>query len=43
LVQGAETVNCFYAPAASFSPVVMGDFVGSTALGGVVNFMNVKH
>ena len=42
LLQGAETVNCFYAPLADFSPVVMGDFVGSTAQGGVVNFMNVR-
>lgn len=34
--------NCFYAPLAESSPVVMGDFVGSTAEGGVVNFKNIR-
>lgn len=34
--------NCFYAPLPEASPVVAGDFVGSTALGGLVNFMNVR-
>ncbi|MEL7428003.1 MAG: cyclase family protein [Bacteroidota bacterium] len=34
--------NCFYAPLAERSPVVAGDFVGSTAEGGLLNFMNVK-
>ena len=34
--------NCFYAPLAERSPVVAGDFVGSTADGGLLNFMNVK-
>lgn len=42
LIAGAETVNCFYAPAVSYSPVRMGDFVGSTAEGGPVNFMDVR-
>ena len=35
-------VNCFYAPPFEVSPVVAGSFVGSTAQGGVVNFMNVR-
>ncbi len=34
--------NCFYAPLADCSPVVAGDFVGSTAQGGLLNFMNVR-
>jgi arylformamidase len=34
--------NCFYAPLAEASPVVAGDFVGSTAQGGLVNFMNIR-
>ncbi len=42
LEEGLETVNCFYAPPMEVSPVVVGDFVGSTAEGGLVNFMNVK-
>ena len=42
LVQGLETVNCFYAPPAEFFPVRAGDFVGSTQEGGLVNFMNVR-
>jgi arylformamidase len=39
---GAENPNCFWAPMPEFSPVVAGDFVGSTAKGGVVNFFNVR-
>lgn len=39
---GPGKVNCFYAPLVEFSPVVMGDFVGSTAQGGPVNFFNIK-
>lgn len=42
LREGLETVNCFYAPPMETSPVVAGDFIGSTAQGGVVNFLNVK-
>ncbi len=42
LVEGLETVNCFYAPPMSVSPVIAGDFVGDTQKGGPVNFMNVK-
>jgi arylformamidase len=42
LREGADTVNCFYAPPFEAAPVVMGSFIGSTAQGGVVNFLNVK-
>ncbi len=42
LREGFENVNCFYAPPVSYEPVRMGDFVGSTAEGGVVNFLNVR-
>lgn len=42
LEAGLDTVNCFYAPPMEASPVVAGDFVGSTAAGGPVNFLNVK-
>lgn len=39
---GLENPNCFWAPAPEFSPVRAGDFVGSTAEGGPVNFFNVR-
>lgn len=42
LREGPETVNCFYAPPMATEPVVAGDFVGSTAQGGPVNFLNVR-
>ena len=42
LVPGSETVNCFYAPLLEVSPVIAGDFIGSTESGGPVNFMNVQ-
>lgn len=42
LREGLETVNCFYAPPMETTPVVAGDFIGSTAQGGAVNFLNVK-
>lgn len=42
LEAGNETVNCFYAPPLEVSPVVAGDFIGSTEQGGPVNFMNIK-
>lgn len=42
LKQGLETVNCFYAPPAEFEPVITGDFTGSVAGGGAVNFYNVR-
>lgn len=42
LREGMDNVNCFWAPAAEFSPVVAGSFIGSTAQGGPVNFFNVR-
>ncbi len=42
LEEGINTVNCFYAPYMSTSPVVAGDFIGSTQKGGPVNFLNVR-
>lgn len=42
LEEGMETVNCFYAPFMSTSPVVAGDFIGSTEKGGPLNFLNVR-
>lgn len=42
LIEGHETVNCFYAPFLETVPVVAGAFIGSTAKGGPVNFLNVK-
>lgn len=42
LIEGHETVNCFYAPFLEVAPVVAGSFIGSTAQGGLVNFLNVR-
>ena len=42
LKAGSETVNCFYAPYMETAPVVAGSFIGSTAQGGPVNFLNLK-
>ncbi|KGE88919.1 cyclase family protein [Phaeodactylibacter xiamenensis] len=42
LKAGLETVNCFYAPPMEHSPVVAGDFIGSTQEGGPVNFLTVR-
>ncbi|MGB1218101.1 MAG: cyclase family protein, partial [Saprospiraceae bacterium] len=42
LKEGMKTVNCFYAPYMSTSPVMAGDFIGSTEKGGPLNFLNVK-
>lgn len=42
LREGLENVNCFHAPPVEFWPVVAGDFIGSTAQGGPVNFFNVR-
>jgi arylformamidase len=42
LEEGLETVNCFYAPPMETAPVIAGSFIGSTAQGGAVNFLNVK-
>lgn len=41
LRNGADNPNAFWAPMPSFSPVRAGDFVGSTAEDGPVNFFNV--
>lgn len=37
-----DQVNCFYAPLFETSPVVAGDFIGATAKGGPVNFLNIQ-
>jgi arylformamidase len=42
LREGDAAVNCFYAPYMETSPVVAGDFIGSTAQGGPLNFLNVR-
>jgi len=42
LRNGLENPNCFWAPPVEYSPVVAGDFVGSTERGGPVNFFNVR-
>ena len=42
LKEGDQTVNCFYAPLMEASPVIAGNFIGSTAQGGPVNFLNVR-
>jgi arylformamidase len=42
LEEGIEGVNCFYAPPFETSPVVAGDFIGSTRQGGPLNFLNIK-
>lgn len=42
LEEGDQTVNCFYAPLMETSPVIAGDFVGSTAKGGPLNFLNMR-
>jgi arylformamidase len=42
LRNGLDNPNCFWAPAPQFAPVEMGDFIGSTAKGGPVNFFNVR-
>lgn len=42
LENGGKGVNCFWAPDFEAEPVRFGDFVGSTALGGIVNFMNLR-
>lgn len=42
LREGFDTVNCFYAPPMEATPVIAGSFIGSTAQGGPVNFLNVR-
>jgi arylformamidase len=39
---GFDNPNCFWAPPVAFEPVRAGNFVGSTAEGGVVNFFDVR-
>ncbi len=41
-VNGGVGPNCFYAPLFEASPLVSGDFVGSTKSGSPVNFYNVR-
>ena len=41
LREGLQNPNCFWAPPVEIWPVVAGDFVGSTAQGGPVNFKNI--
>lgn len=42
LRNGLENPNCFWAPMPEFSPVRAGNFIGSIAEGGAVNFFNVR-
>lgn len=42
LREGLDNVNCFWAPPVEYNPVVSGNFVGSTAQGGPLNFFNVR-
>ena len=39
---GLDNPSCFWAPPVEFSPVVSGDFIGSTAKGGPLNFFNIR-
>jgi len=41
LIHGADGPKCFHAPSVSIEPVRSGSWVGSTQLGGIVNFKNV--
>ena len=41
LINGADGPKCFHAPNVSIEPVRSGSWVGSTQLGGIVNFKNV--
>lgn len=42
LMEGPDNVNCFWAPPMETEPVIAGDFIGSTSMGGPVNFLNVR-
>ncbi|MCC7246837.1 MAG: cyclase family protein [Saprospiraceae bacterium] len=42
LREGLENANCFWAPPVQYEAVRAGEFVGSTAEGGPVNFFNVR-
>jgi len=42
LIEGPVQTKCFNAPDYKTEPVIVGDFVGSTQMGGVLNFLNVS-
>ncbi|MBI5916306.1 MAG: cyclase family protein [Bacteroidetes bacterium] len=42
LREGPGNPNCFWAPPVDVEPVVAGSFIGSTAQGGPVNFVNIR-
>lgn len=42
LISNGPGPRCFFAPPVDISPVIMGDFIGATAQGSPVNFMNVR-
>ncbi len=42
LREGLYGVNCFFAPPMEATPVIAGDFIGSTKQGGPVNFFTVR-
>ena len=42
LEEREDALNCFYAPLYETSPVIAGDFIGSTEKGGVLNFLNIR-
>lgn len=42
LEDSLSQVNCFYAPPFQTDPVIAGDFIGSTAKGGPLNFLNIR-
>lgn len=41
IIEGPKQTKCFYAPDYKTDPVIAGDFIGSTQLGGPLNFLNV--
>ena len=42
LIEGPVQTKCFYAPDYKTEPVIAGDFIGSTQMGGPLNFLNVQ-
>lgn len=42
LIEGPVQTKCFHAPDYKTSPVIAGDFIGSTQMGGFLNFLNVQ-
>lgn len=38
---GDNQVNCYYAPPFAASPVIMGNFIGDTSAGGLLNYKNI--